>query len=75
MTEHYFNASRDAKQAAIEALPDMGADVPQQPKDITPDALRMQIATFVNQADLSDLQAVWHFIEEMRKSSRRQINP
>ena len=42
MTEHYFNASRDAKQAAIEALPDIGADVPQQPKDITEDALRMK---------------------------------
>ncbi len=45
MTEHYFNASRDAKQAAIEALPDMGADTVRQipaPKDITADALRMK---------------------------------
>ena len=68
MIEHYFNASRDAKQAAIEALPDMGANVDTKLKDITPDALRMQIATFVNQADLSDLQTVWHFIEELQKS-------
>ncbi|MBP5672212.1 MAG: tyrosine-type recombinase/integrase, partial [Victivallales bacterium] len=61
MTLHYSHISTEAKQKAIAALPDMGADVDIKPKDITPDVLRLQIATFVNNAELPDLQMVWHF--------------
>ena len=73
MTEHYRHIHDDSKQAAIAALPDMGADVDIKPKDITPDVLRLQIATFVNNAELPDLQMVWHFIEELQKSRPKQL--
>lgn len=72
MTERYFKANKEALKTAIAALPSARSDVPQQPKDITADALRMQIATFVNKAGLEDLRVVWHFIEEMQKT-RRQL--
>ena len=61
MTEHYFNASKEAKQAAIEALPDIGADVPQQPKDITADALRMKAHDLL---DTLPLEAVKAFLDQ-----------
>ena len=61
MTEHYFNASKEAKQAAIEALPDIGADVPQQPKDVTPDVLRMKAHDLL---DTLPLEAVKAFLDQ-----------
>jgi integrase len=61
MTEHYFNASHEAKQAAIEALPDMGADVPQQPKDITDDATRMKCKDMI---DALPIEAVREIMEK-----------
>ena len=73
MTERYFKANKEALQTAIAALPSVRSDVPQQPKDITPDVLRMQIATFVNKAGLDDLRVIWHFIEKMQKSRQKQI--
>ena len=58
MTEHYFNASRDAKQAAIEALPDIGAEVPQQPKDITADALRMKAHDLLDKLPIDAIREI-----------------
>ncbi len=66
MTEHYFNASRDAKQAAIEALPDMGADVSQQPRDITADALRMKAHDLL---DNLPIEAVKEFLTRYEKEA------
>ena len=70
MTEHYFNASRDAKQAAIEALPDMGADIGQQipaPKDITADALRMKAHDLL---DTLPVEAVKEFLDRYGERGR-----
>ena len=64
MTEHYFNASHEAKQAAIEALPDMGADAPPEPKDITAEALRVQAREIVEAMSVEELRA---FVESRRQ--------
>ena len=64
MTEHYFNASHEAKQAAIEALPDMGADAPPEPKDITAEALRAQAREIVEAMSVEELRA---FVESRRR--------
>jgi integrase len=64
MTRHYLHVHDDAKQAAIAALPDIGADVSQPPKDITAEALRMQAREIIEAMDVEDLRA---FVESRKR--------
>ena len=64
MTEHYFNASREAKQQAISALPDMSTDMPGLPRDITEEAERMKARDLL---DTLPIDKIHEFLEQYGK--------